>query len=411
MAERIYIPIGAVNRRTDPIAQWLIEDAYRIPTTLELVSALAERMNAWGIPVLRLNYLMSTLHPELFGSRYLWVRGKGADAVDAPRAVVTSPEFVRSPVAAVTRERRAIRRRLVGPKALFDFPLLAEIRAEGATDFVCVPVEFSTGHVNVVSVTTDAPRGFSRGDLDRMFALLPLFARVVEVQALRRLATGLLDIYVGQDAGRRILSGQIVRGDGETIPAAVWSCDLRGFTALAVRLSGNQLIALLNDYFARMVAPVHAHGGEVLKFIGDFVLAIFRATAERDEASVCAAGLAAASAAAAGMAELNRARRAAHEPVLRLGIGLHFGDVIYGNIGASGRLDFTAIGPAVNLVTRLEHLTRTLGRPIAVSKAVADRLPGRLEALGLYRLRGVRTQQHIFTLPVLDALPAATVAE
>ena len=306
----------------------------------------------------------------------------------------------------MVEKRATVRRRLVGPNAKLDFPLLKEIRGEGGTDYLCVPVEFSDGHVNTVSVTSDAPQGFSRQHLDRMYALLPLFARIVEVHAVRRLAADLLDVYVGHDAGRRILEGQIGRGDGQTIRAAIWTCDLRGFTPLADTLAGDDLIAILNDYFDRMVEPIETRGGEVLKFIGDSVLAMFPVLDGRAAAAVCGAALDAALEAAAGMAELNRARRAAEAPVLRFGLGLHVGDVIYGNIGAASRLDFTVIGPAVNLVNRLEHLSRKLDRPIVASSAAASCLPGRLESLGTHELKGVREPQEVFSVPVLQALPA-----
>ncbi len=407
MSERATVDLDTLPRGDDPIAAWLIDEAWRLAGTAALIQALGDRFGGGGIPLWRLNYLMTTLHPSLLGSRYLWRRnGEGVESLDAPRAVVESEEYLRSPIPTVVETRTTLRRRLVGPKAKLDYPLLVQMRDEGGTDYLCVPVEFSDGHINTVSVASDAPQGFSRHDLERMYALLPLFARIVEVHAVRRLATDLLDVYVGHDAGLRILKGQIGRGDGQTIRAAIWTCDLRGFTPLADTLAGEDLIAILNDYFDRMVEPIDSRGGEVLKFIGDSVLAMFPVLDGRAAAAVCGAALDAALEAAAGMAELNRARRAADAPVLRFGLGLHLGDVIYGNIGAASRLDFTAIGPAVNLVNRLEHLSRELDRPIVASAAVARCLPDRLESLGTHELCGVREPQEVFSVPVLQALPA-----
>ncbi len=407
MYERATADMDAALRADDEIAAWLIDEAWCLDGTAALIEALGERFVAGGIPLWRLNYLMTTLHPSLLGSRYLWRRGgTGVETLDAPRAVIESDEYLRSPIPSVVDNRTTLRRRLVGPKAKLDFPLLIEIRDDGGTDYLCVPVEFSDGHINTVSVTSDAAEGFRRHDLDHMYALLPLFARIVEVHAVRRLAADLLDVYVGHDAGRRILKGQIGRGDGQTIRAAIWTCDLRGFTPLADTMAGDTLIAILNDYFDRMVAPIESRGGEVLKFIGDSVLAMFPVLDGRAAAAVCGAALDAALEAAAGMAELNRARRAAEAPVLRFGLGLHLGDVIYGNIGAASRLDFTVIGPAVNLVNRLEHLSRELDRPIIASAAVASCLPGRLESLGTHELRGVREPHEVFSVPVLQALPS-----
>ena len=206
MTQRATADIEAPSRGDDPIATWLIDQAWRLDGTAALIAALGERFVAGGIPLWRLDYLMTTLHPLLMGSRYLWRRGvAGVEKMDAPRAVIESEEYLGSPIPTVVETRATLRRRLVGPKAKLDFPMLTEMRDEGGTDYLCVPVEFSDGHVNTVAVASDAPRGFSRRDLDRMFALLPLFARIVEVHAVRRLAADLLDVYVGHDAGRRIL--------------------------------------------------------------------------------------------------------------------------------------------------------------------------------------------------------------
>ena len=378
--------------------------------TADLIAELAERMAGGGIPLWRLTYLMTTLHPELLGSRYRWVRGQGIDVFDAPREVAMSDDFQASPFREVLGRKRALRRHLVGADAKLDFRLLEQLRDQGGTDYVCLPVEFSDGHMDIVSVATDAAEGFSRHDLDRMYGLFPLFCRIVEIQAVRRLARDLLDIYVGHDAGERILSGQIGRGDGETIRAAIWTCDLRGFTALADELPGHELISLLNEYYECMLIPLAARGGEVLKFVGDSVLAIFRLIDGRTEADVCEAALLAAEEAMAGMAELNRTRRGRDLPVLRFGVGLHIGDVIYGNIGALSRLDFTVIGPAVNLVNRIEHLSRRVSRPILASADFAARLPGRLESLGKHELPGLSEPQEVYALPVLSVLPSAPAA-
>ena len=353
---------------------------------------------------------MTTLHPELLGSRYRWVRGRGVDVLAAPREVEVSDEFQASPIREVYARRRALRRHLVGDNVKLDFPLLEDLPDQGGTDYVCLPVEFSDGHMDIVSVATDAPQGFSPGDLDRMYGLFPLFCRIVEVQAVRRLAGDLLDIYVCHDAGERILSGQIGRGDGETIRAAIWTCDLRGFSTLSDELPGHELITLLTAYYERMLIPLAAHGGEVLKFVGDSVLAIFRLVGGRTDAAVCEAALLAAEEAMAGMAEFNRTRRHDNLPVLRSGSGLHIGDVIYGNIGALSRLDFTVIGPAVNLVNRIEHLSRQVGRPILTSAEFAARLPGRMESLGKHELPGLSEPHEVYALSVLSVLPRAPTA-
>jgi adenylate cyclase len=222
---------------------------------------------------------------------------------------------------------------------------------------------------------------------------LPL-ARVAEIYALRRTATTLLDTYVGRHAGERILQGSIRRGDIERIEAVVMLTDLRDFTTLSDRLPGDQVIDLLNSHFDCLVPPIEQHGGEVLKFIGDSLLAIF-AVAE-DAGVACQAALDAAHAGRAGMAAANAERQKAGGHGLRYGMALHLGDVLYGNIGSAGRLDFTTIGPAVNLTARLETLARDLGRDLVVSARFAAHCPSPLASIGSFPVRGFREPQEVF---------------
>jgi adenylate cyclase len=223
-------------------------------------------------------------------------------------------------------------------------------------------------------------------------------ARVAEVYALRRTTINLLDTYVGGNAGTQILTGRIRRGDTESIHAAIWLADLRGFTTLADTIPGKDLIALLNEYFDQLVIPIQAHEGEVLKFMGDGLLAIFPTSDARGEAAVCAASMAAARQARERMAALNRERAERGHSTLQWGLALHLGEVLYGNIGGASRLDFTAIGPAVNMAARLEALAGRMGLNLVVSSAVAKHIDSGLVPLGRHELRGFRAAEEVYGL-------------
>ena len=267
-----------------------------------------------------------------------------------------------------------------------------------------MPVEFTiAGRPSAVSVATDHPDGFTAGQFDRMNRLRPLFARVCESHLLQELAASLLDTYVGHEAGERILRGEIRRGVGETIQAVICSCDLRNFTPMSDALPRDELIALLNAYFECIGTAVAENGGEILKFIGDSVLAIFKVRGPTGVDDVCRSAVTAARQAMAAMEAFNQERLAADLDVLGFGLALHLGDVMYGNIGAPGRLDFTVIGPA----NRLERLAGELGLSVVISKEFARHLPEPLVNLGEHQLRGVRERQEVFTIS--DAAIASTM--
>ncbi|MDP6814260.1 MAG: adenylate/guanylate cyclase domain-containing protein [Alphaproteobacteria bacterium] len=355
-----------------------------------------EQLHAGGIPLYRLSYIQRTLHPEFIGYGFFWRRGHGVDKVRAPISIEDQSEYRDNPLPAVFEHGKTVRVRLereADPQA----PLLRQLQAEGATDYVALPVIFTDGRIDGLSVTSDAPGGFSRQDLDRMFALQFMFARIVEIHNLRATATNLLDTYVGHDAGARILDGAIHRGDGETIRAVIWYCDLRGFTGLSDHLPRDDLIGMLNDFFACMAGPVEAAGGQVLKFVGDAMLAIFRIGAD-DEKTVAGTALDAAHQAVGAAERLNRQRQADGKPNLDFGLALHIGDVMYGNIGAPSRLDFTVIGPAVNLAARLQAQSRDIGHAILCSAEIAALRPGRVVSCGPHRMKGMAAAVEVFTV-------------
>jgi adenylate cyclase len=375
-----------------PTAAWLLREAWSVPRSTDLVDELCRRLLGEGVPLWRLSLFFRTLHPEVFGDRFQWRRDTGVTAYDAaPRSVVGTPTFVRSPLISLQQGHEPfLRRRLVGPEAQLDFPMLEDLRSEGAADYLAFKMPFQDGSNTYLTTSTDAADGFSDRDVGLLSDIALVLARVAESQAVRSVATRLLDIYVGREAGSRIMGGQIVRGSGETIRAAIWLADLRDFTALTERLPQQELIAVLNDFFDRLAVPVTAEGGEILKFIGDAMLAIFPVR-DGDDAAAARHALNAARAALAAM-------RAPGRAPLRCGIALHLGEVIYGNVGAAARLDFTVIGPAVNVAARIGGLCRPLDRELLVSARFAELCGSVAHSLGRHAMHGVDDPMEVFTL-------------
>jgi adenylate cyclase len=381
---------------TDPnikaIADWLIDGARSAPLPQDVLSQLCDRLVACGIPLWRVAVFVRTLHPEVMGRRFVWRPGAEVESTEAPYELLETAVFRDSPITRVYQTGRTIRRKLADPDGAVDFPVLAELRAEGVTDYLASPLVFTDGAIHAVTCTTRQPDGFTDSEVAALKAIMTPLARVAEIRALRRTASVLLDTYVGHDAGERILGGRIRRGDIEEIHAAIWLSDMRGFTALADRQPPRVLIDLLNRYFDCQVPVILDHGAEVLKFMGDGLLAIF--TIAGDETEVCKRALAAARQAQANVAVL----ASSVMPGLRFGLALHIGDVLYGNIGSGNRLDFTCIGPAVNFAARIEKLAGELGRGVLASHEFAKHCRSEFTALGEFTLPGFSAAQLVFGL-------------
>jgi adenylate cyclase len=380
------------NRDIKAIADWLIDGARSAPLPQQVLAQLCERLVACGIPLWRVAVFVRTLHPQVMGRRFIWRPGAEVEISEAPFELLETATFRDSPIIRVYQTGRPIRHKLAGPERADDFPILAELRAEGVTEYLVLPLIFTDGAVHAVTRTTREPGGFTEAQIAGIEAIMTPLARVAEIRVWRRTASVLLDTYVGHDAGERILAGHIRRGDIEEIHAAIWLSDMRGFTALADRQPPRVLIDLLNRYFDCQVPVILDHGAEVLKFMGDGLLAIF--TIAGDETEVCRRALAAARRAQANVAELS----ASAMPRLRFGLALHLGDVLYGNIGSGNRLDFTCIGPAVNFAARMEKLAGELGRGILASREFARHCPGEFTAIGEFTLAGFTEPQLVFGL-------------
>jgi adenylate cyclase len=380
---------------TTSVAEWLIDGARSAPEAGEVLAELCHRLLACGIPLWRVAVFVRTLHPDIPGRAFVWRPGEEVQVRMADFELFESEEFRNSPVAGVHERGVAIRRRLADRDCPMDFAVLGDLVAEGITDYLASPLVFTNGAVHVATWTTRQPGGFTDAQIAGLETITTPLARVAEVRALRREAINLLDTYVGHQAGARILEGQIRRGHVEAIHAAIWLSDMRGFTAAADRLPLETLIDLLNRYFDCQVPAILEGGGEVLKFMGDGLLAIFPIDGA-DPGSVCERTLAAALNARERISAMTAPAGLAGGDGIRFGLALHVGQVLYGNIGGGNRLDFTCIGPAVNLAARLEKLAGKLGRTIVASGDFAVHCPGALEPIGEFQVAGFSAAQTIF---------------
>ena len=371
-------------------AAWLIDGARSAPRGPEMLAEVCERLVADGLPLWRVAVFIQTLHPLVMARRFLWRPGAPIEVFEASFAVAEEATFLTSPVLVVRQTGQAIRRRLADPECPVDFPILREFLDEGVTDYLALPLRFIDDEIHVVTLTTRRAGGFFDADVAALDSLLAPLARVTEIRALRFTAVTLLNAYVGREAGEHILAGRIRRGQTDSIRAVIWLSDMRGFTKRADTMSPEALIAVLNVFFDKLVPAIEAEGGEVLKFMGDGLLAIFRIAG--DPELVVARALRAARKARANVAELPPAE------ALRFGLALHVGEALYGNIGAGARLDFTCIGPAVNMAARLEKVAAKLGRTVVASDAFARHAPADFAALGDFELPGFREPVAVYGL-------------
>jgi adenylate cyclase len=382
-------------------ADFLLHDGRGFTDVHAFLERLAMAIAADGVAMDRLNLVMETLHPQVAAISDTWRKGEGVQTIPRPWVNLMSGQFLKSPVARFRDGTHTlIRRHLADAACPNDFEIVDDLRGQGFTDYLTHDLGSSGTHrVSVVSYATKQPGGFTPAQLDLLLSLRPLLALVVEGHVKQRVAVTVLHTYLGQDAGSRVLAGQVQRGQGETIRAVVSFSDLRNFTGLSDRLPPQALLELLNDTFDCVVGAVTAHGGEVLKFIGDAVLTVFRVEPGH-EAQACAAARAAAADLFVRLAEKNSSRGSDERPLLDIGLSLHLGDVHYGNIGGASRLDFTVIGPAVNLSSRVQGLCPKLGRRVLVTADVAHHLPGHVDALGLHTFKGISEPVQVFGLDV-----------
>jgi adenylate cyclase len=402
---------GSLGQRINETHVWAVQQGLDAATSYDLFDGYCQRLVVNGVPLWRAYAATATLHPQWNGYGYTWRRDLNAIQPEQYGRNDVSG-WLESPLYDLIRRARegeghfSMRRRLEQSPEQRDFPELREFFKAGATDYFARIFAFgkngdrSRGSGIVYSFITDQRGGFGEDDITLLQATLPPLSLAMKADVGHVIASGLLEIYLGQDAGQRVHAGAVERGSVSNLRAVLWYADIRGFTATTDAAPGPVVIEMLNDVFETLTAALRARGGQVLKFIGDAMLATF-SFEEGQTAETCHRALDAAVEAMRSLEALNAARIKAGVPGVSVDLALHLGEVLYGNVGATDRLDFTVIGPAVNEVARIEALCEPLGRPVLVSAefvAAAQEDVGRLEPLGSHALRGVREPKEIFAL-------------
>ncbi|MCL6282512.1 adenylate/guanylate cyclase domain-containing protein [Ruegeria sp. 2012CJ41-6] len=372
-----------------PVIRWLLEDGRRLPTLAAVVGALGPRLLAQGAPLWRVRYSMRTVHPLVTAVSAVWERdGAATTPLQAAHGLEQRSGYIGSPMAQLNNSDHPLRRRLDTLTAS-DHAVFHELRQRGATDYFGLRLPFSSGSNGIAIFVTDAAEGFSDDDLSRLNSVATALTPIAEVFRLQNLSTAIAEAYLGPRTGQRVLSGQITRGDIETIDAAILVSDIRDWTGWSARLAPPELLAMANRYFELLDRAVSDHGGEILKFLGDGVLAVFPDAGNAEQA--CQSALDAA------LAAIDAAARLDPPLPLSFGTGLHFGQVLYGNIGAEERLDFTVLGQAVNIAARIESLCAGLGQPVLMSREIAERVRTPTARTERVMLKGVTSPQEIYT--------------
>jgi adenylate cyclase len=378
------------------VTDWLIDGARSAASPPAMMAEACDRLVEAGLPLWRVGVFVRTLHPDIFGISFVWRHGGEVVVTPANFDVRDSDDFRSSPLSVLYSTEQEVRRKLSATGD--NSPFLADMRDEGVTDYIAIPVRFTDGSIHASSWTTKRPGGFSDDHIAGLRKLVSPLTRVIEIINLRRTALNLLDTYVGNRAGARILGGQIRRGHTDTMHAAIWLSDLRGFTALSDRLPAETVVEILNRYFDCQVAAIRSHGGEVLKFMGDGLLAVFPiAEADGDVHEVCSHVLEAARESRASVLDMQYPIGDVVER-FRFGVALHVGKILFGNIGGGNRLDFTCIGPAVNLAARLEKIAGRLNRTIVASTEFAGICAGGWADLGEFPIAGFAKAERVYGL-------------
>lgn len=397
------------DRQILELTEWIAESGLAGFSETELIDGFCRRLVENGVPLTRMVGIIDTLHPVLEARTFHWHRTKNeTQAIDYARSSAREGQekWLVSPFHYLfVSGSKSLRCRIVDGDCPSDrFPVLAEFRDDGLTDYLAVHTRFgkalTIGMMDCLfsSWATDHEEGFADWQVGMIERALPVLALAIRDVSVGRIAETLVETYLGRDAGRRVLGGYIERGVAERMSAVMWFSDLQGFTRITDTVPPEHVIPLLNDYADAIVSSIHDHGGQVLKFMGDGIMAIFSGA---EDCELCTRALDAAEEATRRVAALNARRQAEELPWTNFYLGLHVGEVFYGNVGSEDRLDFTVIGPAVNEVSRIAAMCRSLDQEILLSSAFAtsaEACAARLVSVGRFALRGVGQPQHLFTL-------------
>lgn len=388
-----------------PAVDWLFGPGSRVTALPDLLRGLGEVLVAAGAPVLRLRLGIWAIHPQQEANAYTWMRGQAeATTMNVGYGIFQTPDYLGSPTEMMHRSGAIVRYRLDSLDPTHDHDVLFSLREAGGTDYIGIPMPTFTGRQDSLFVVTDRAEGFTDTDIAKFRMLARMLLPVVESLAQHQLSVNVLNTYLGERTGQRVLAGKIRRGDGERIKAALWYSDLRDFTAMSETVEETAMLGLMNAYFAHIFESVTVYGGEVLRFIGDAMLIVFPTADGQGPARACDNALNAAADAVYRLPALNARLRRQGLPAIAFGIGLHEGSVLYGNVGADARLDFTVMGPAVNRTSRIETLTKRLGTPVLMSKDFAALVSSQFGQadLGAHPVAGIAEPIQVFK-PLLDA--------
>ena len=393
-------PLQTAGCASDAVIDWIFSAGRRIESTNKFVHQLAHQLNDHGASIDRLMLSLLTLNPQLIGTSETWLKSTDTTTpVNASHGVRDTERFIGSPLQVIYETHKRVHRRLdnLPEDAHRAYTELAE---DGFTDYLALPVLF--GEVAqpgaAIIICTKQEGGFSRQEIESFRQIRDYLAPVLEVHALRHISRSLMNTYVGKRTSEKVLAGMIKRGDADVINAALWYSDLRNFTHLTETLPAQQILEMLNEYFEFVSAAVTARGGEILRFIGDAMLIVFPIDDNMCQQSACNAAIDAAIDAHNTLESLNHRRRRHGQPTIEFGVGLNVGEVIYGNVGAPDRLDFTVMGPAVNRTARLESLTRELDCDILFSENFAELIETASEFLGQHEMKGIAEPQAVYAL-------------
>jgi adenylate cyclase len=382
------------------VIDWLFTLGRRIESTNKFVHQLAHPMNVHGASIDRLMVSLLTLNPQLVGTSETWLKSNDTTTpINASHGVRNSERYIGSPLATIYDTHKRVRKRLdnLPEDAHRAYTELAE---EGFTDYLALPVLF--GEVAepgaAIIISTKRKGGFSDQHIESFRRIRDYLAPVLEVHALRHISRSLMNTYVGKRTSEKVLAGMIKRGDADVINAALWFSDLRNFTHLTETLPAEQILEMLNEYFEFVSAAVTARGGEILRFIGDAMLIVFQIDEDICERTACNAAIDSAIDAQNTLATMNHQRRRHNKPAIEFGVGLNVGEVIYGNVGAPDRLDFTVMGPAVNRTARLESLTKKFDCNILFSQNFAELIEIPSQFLGDHEMKGIAELQAVYAL-------------
>jgi adenylate cyclase len=387
------------------VIDWLVQQSLRGTDEGDLLQGVCDALVEHGLPLMRVMVGSGLLHPTIDSRVYLWRRGDRVAGEDFVRDKADAEEWEKSPFRyLVESNANSMRRHLDGDYRVGEFELLDRLKTEGGTDYFAMvtrhadpAVSYRIGH-SVSSWTIDRPGGYSEADLVSLERVAAAFALGYQTRAMHGTIRTLMETYLGRGAATRVMNGNIVRGQADTIDTVIWYSDLVQFTRIADEIERDQLLGLLNDYASPLVESIEEHGGEVLKFIGDGILAIFP---DEGHENALANALDAAVKAEARVTALNETRRAQGLRTTDFYLALHVGNLLFGNFGSSKRLDFTVLGPAVNEASRIGGMCRSLEQRVIVSSAFAEAAGPRrrdLVSLGRYALRGVGQPQELFTI-------------